>query len=128
VGVVATLRGRLHGGVLGTSFTLVSKKLTLFFPYPHLLSYPKSRARLSLMPPRPTVVSLVLLILVAAILLIRPYSANLNGYSSYYRDVFGHGRSLRSWLADEEARYVVAVQERLELIKKWGPRDDAVDP
>ena len=79
------------------------------------------------MPPRPTVVSLVLLILVAVILLLRPYSANLNGYSSYYRDVFGHGRSLRAWLADEEERYVVAVQERLELIKKWGPRDDAVD-
>ena len=54
--------------------------------------------------------------------------ANLNGYSSYYRDVFGHGRSLRTWLADEEERYGVAVQEQLELIKKWGPKDDAVDP
>ncbi|KAH8994774.1 hypothetical protein EDB83DRAFT_2276887, partial [Lactarius deliciosus] len=37
-------------------------------------------------------------------------------------------RSLRTWLADEEALYAVAIQERLELIKKWGPRDDAVDP
>jgi len=80
------------------------------------------------MPPRPTIVSLVLLILVGAILLLRPFSASLNGYSSYYRDVFGHGRSLRAWLADEEARYAIAVQDRLELIKKWGPRDDAVDP
>jgi len=82
------------------------------------------------MPPRPTVfqLTLVLLITVAVILLLRPFSETLNGYSSYYRDVFGPGRSLRAWLADEEARYVVAVQERLELIKKWGPRDDAVDP
>ena len=80
------------------------------------------------MPPRPTIVSLILLITVALILLFRPFSANLNGYSTYYRDVFGHGRSLRAWLTDEEARYTVAVQERQELIKKWGPRDDAVDP
>ncbi|KAH9016826.1 methyltransferase domain-containing protein, partial [Lactarius pseudohatsudake] len=35
---------------------------------------------------------------------------------------------LRTWLADEEALYAVAIQEWLELIKKWGPRDDAVDP
>jgi hypothetical protein len=80
------------------------------------------------MPPRPTIVSLAVLITIAVILLLRPFSATLNGYSSYYRDAFGHSRSLRTWLAEEEARYVVAVQERLELIKKWGPREDAVDP
>ncbi|KAI9452236.1 hypothetical protein BJY52DRAFT_947626 [Lactarius psammicola] len=80
------------------------------------------------MPPRPTVVAVVLLITVVLILLLRPFSATLHGYSSYYRNVFGPSRSLRTWLADEEARYAVAVQERLELIKKWGPRDDAVDP
>ncbi|KAN0138449.1 Methyltransferase domain containing protein [Lactarius tabidus] len=68
------------------------------------------------------------MITVAVIIFLRPFSATLNGYSSYYRDAFGHGRSLRAWLAEEEARYVVAVQERLELIKKWGPREDAVDP
>ena len=80
------------------------------------------------MPPRPTVVALVFLITIVLILLVRPFSASLNGYSSYYRDLFGPGRPLRAWLADEEARYTVAVQERLELITKWGPRDDAVDP
>jgi hypothetical protein len=80
------------------------------------------------MPPRPTVLALVLLITVTIILLLRPFSASINSYSSYYRDAFGPGRSLRAWLADEEARYAVAVQERLELIKKWGPRDNAVDP
>lgn len=80
------------------------------------------------MPPRPTVVTLALLIIVAVVLLLRPFSATSHGYSSYYRDIFGSGRSLSAWLADEEARYAVAVQERLELIKKWGPRDDAVDP
>ncbi|KAH8988086.1 methyltransferase domain-containing protein [Lactarius akahatsu] len=80
------------------------------------------------MPPRPTVLTIVILITIAVILLLRPYSATLNGYSSYYRDAFGPGRSLRTWLADEEAHYAVAIQERLELIKKWGPRDDAVDP
>jgi hypothetical protein len=52
----------------------------------------------------------------------------VNDYSSYYRDAFGHSRSLRAWLAEEETKYVVAIQERLELIKRWGPREDAVDP
>ncbi|KAH9048310.1 hypothetical protein EDB84DRAFT_1605723 [Lactarius hengduanensis] len=36
--------------------------------------------------------------------------------------------SLHAWLTDEEALYAVAIQEQLELFKKWGPRDDAVDP
>lgn len=80
------------------------------------------------MPLRPTVVSLAVLITVAVILLLQQFSATLHGYSSYYRDVFGHGHTLGAWLADEEARYAVAIQERLELIKKWGPTDDAVDP
>jgi hypothetical protein len=31
--------------------------------------------------------------------------------------ILGHGHSLRAWLAEEEARYVVALQERLEFIK-----------
>ena len=57
------------------------------------------------------------MITVTLILLVRPFSANLNGYSSYYRDVFGHRGSLCAWLTDEEARCAVAVQERLELIK-----------
>ncbi|KAN0138450.1 Methyltransferase domain containing protein [Lactarius tabidus] len=53
-----------------------------------------------------------------AVVLLRLISATVNGYSSYYRDdAFGHSRSLRAWLAEEEARYVVAVQERLELVK-----------
>lgn len=80
------------------------------------------------MPPRPTIIALVILITVTVILLLRPFSSSLTSYSTYYRDVFGSNRSLRTWLADEEARYTVAVQERLELIKKWGPSDDAVDP
>ncbi len=80
------------------------------------------------MPPRPTVLALFLLIAVTVILLFRSFSEPLHGSSSYYRDVFGRGHSLRAWLADEETRYAVAVQERLDLIKKWGPRDDVVDP
>ncbi|KAH9061814.1 hypothetical protein EDB83DRAFT_2520249 [Lactarius deliciosus] len=36
--------------------------------------------------------------------------------------------SLHTWLMDEEAFYVLTIQEQLELFKKWGPRDDAVDP
>jgi hypothetical protein len=70
---------------------------------------------------RSTVFSLAVLI-TAVILLLRSFSATLNGYSSYYRDAFGHGRSLRTWLTEEKARYVVAVQERLELIKKVGAK------
>ncbi|KAN0138445.1 hypothetical protein V8E53_003908 [Lactarius tabidus] len=69
----------------------------------------------------PIVVSLAVLITFA--------SATPNGYSSYYyRDAFGHSRSLRAWFSEEEARYFVAAQEWLELIKKWGPREDAIDP
>ncbi|KAN0124167.1 hypothetical protein V8E53_003920 [Lactarius tabidus] len=55
------------------------------------------------------------MITIAVILLLRPFSATLH-------------RSLRAWLAEEETKYVVAIQERLELIKRWGPREDAVDP
>ena len=85
------------------------------------------------MPPRPTrpmVVALVLLITVILILLARPFSASLKRYSqsSYYRDVFRPGRPLRAWLVDEEARYAVTVQERLELITKWGPSEDDIVP
>ena len=39
----------------------------------------------------------------------------LNSYSSYYHGGFSHGRSLRGWLADDDARYTEAVQERLGL-------------
>ncbi|KAI9437659.1 methyltransferase domain-containing protein [Lactarius indigo] len=80
------------------------------------------------MPPRPTVLTILLLITVALILLLRSFSETLTGFSSYYRDAFGPSRSLRAWLANEEALYAVAIQERQELIKKWGPRDDAVEP
>jgi hypothetical protein len=52
-----------------------------------------------------------------AVVLLRQSSATINGYV-YCRNAFGHGRSLRAWLPDEEARYTVAVQGRLELIKK----------
>ncbi|KAH9028772.1 hypothetical protein EDB85DRAFT_1586418 [Lactarius pseudohatsudake] len=75
----------------------------------------------------PPVLSFTLVVTIAVILL-RPYSATLNDYSSYYRDAFGPSRSLHTWLADEEALYAVTIQEQLELFKKWGPRDDAVDP
>ncbi|KAH8994778.1 hypothetical protein EDB83DRAFT_2534583 [Lactarius deliciosus] len=62
----------------------------------------------------------MILITVADILL-RPYS-------SCCRDAFGPSRSLYTWLADEEALYAVAIQDQLDPIKKWGHRDDAVDP
>ncbi|KAI9437664.1 hypothetical protein H4582DRAFT_292822 [Lactarius indigo] len=76
------------------------------------------------MPPRSTILTIVLLITVVVILLLRSFSETLNGFSSYYRDAFGPSRSLRTWLADE-ALYAVAIQERLEIIKRWRPRDDA---
>ena len=79
------------------------------------------------MPPRPTIVTLVLITVILT-LLIRPFSTSLNGYSTFHRDLFGPSHPLRTWLAEEEARYAVVVQERLELITKWGPSEDDVDP
>ena len=47
---------------------------------------------------------------------------------SYYRDVFGGGSSLSTWLRREEERYAKILQEREQLIVKWGPTDATVDP
>ncbi|KAH9025478.1 methyltransferase domain-containing protein [Lactarius hengduanensis] len=132
----------LHRGVQNVAWRwshrslLVACRISLHLTHhslkPHSLSlsivFCPTSTSLLCHPVRPTVLTIVILITVAVILLLQPYSAILNGYSSYYRDAFGPGRSLRTWLADEEALYAVAIQERLELIKKWGPRDDAVDP
>ncbi|KAI0267104.1 methyltransferase domain-containing protein [Gloeopeniophorella convolvens] len=79
------------------------------------------------MPPRPSYVAFAALAVCLLFFLLRP-SGTVSVTSSYYRDVFGAPRSLRTWLSDEEARYAVAVRERQGLITKWGPTDAAVDP
>jgi hypothetical protein len=40
---------------------------------------------------------------------------------SFYRDFFGRRNALKEWLKDEEERYVRVVEDRHQLIKKWGP-------
>ncbi|KAI0301032.1 methyltransferase domain-containing protein [Multifurca ochricompacta] len=80
------------------------------------------------MPPRPTLVAFVALVTVLVIFFLRLIFVTLPGHSSFYRDTFGPGRSLSVWLENEEDRYALAVQDRQELIKKWGPTDVAVEP
>jgi hypothetical protein len=48
--------------------------------------------------------------------------------SSFYHDAFGPGRSLGTWLKDEEERYVAVVRDRHQLIKKWGPTAIDIEP
>jgi len=75
------------------------------------------------MLPRPTVIGTIFLLTTVAVILLlfRPLSAVLHGYSSTF---FGPGRSLSSRLAEEESRYDVFLQERLEFIQKLGPKAD----
>jgi len=40
---------------------------------------------------------------------------------SFYHDVSGRRRLLSTWLTNEEARYAEVVQDRHQLIRKWGP-------
>lgn len=79
------------------------------------------------MPPRPTVIGIFFLLISISsfLLLLRPLLGTLHDYSSAF---FGPCRPLSARLAEEEARYTVFLHDRLELIEKWGPKADAVDP
>jgi len=76
------------------------------------------------MPPRPSVVALATFIAIFIILILHQFSTS----SSYYRDAFSSGRSLKTWLNDEEERYTAFLQDRQQLIRKWGPTESAVQP
>jgi hypothetical protein len=67
-------------------------------------------------------VALTALLLIAFIFLLRSTSPE-----PYYR-AFGRGPSLSAWLHREEERYAKILQEREQLIMKWGPTDATVDP
>ena len=69
-------------------------------------------------------VTLTALLLIAFIFLLRSTSPQ----PSYYRDVFGRGPSLSTWLHREEERYAKILQEREQLVVKWGPTNATVDP
>jgi len=69
------------------------------------------------MPPRLTFVALTAFLTTAILLLLRPFLVE----SSFYNNIFSHSRSLSSWLTEEEARYAAALQDRQQLITKWGP-------
>ena len=68
-------------------------------------------------------VTLTALLLIAFIFLLRSTSPQ-----PYYRDVFGRGPSLSTWLHREEERYAKILQEREQLVVKWGPTNATVDP
>lgn len=78
----------------------------------------------TIMPPRPSIVALATFIAISFILVLHQFS----GSSSYYRDVFTRGRSLKTWLNDEEERYTAFLEGRQRLIRKWGPSESAVLP
>ncbi|KAH9961553.1 methyltransferase domain-containing protein [Russula dissimulans] len=75
------------------------------------------------MPPRLSFVALAAFLTTTILLLLRPFFAQ----SSFYHNVFGRGRSLSSWLNEEEARYAAALQDRQQLITKWGPTEVDVE-
>jgi hypothetical protein len=77
------------------------------------------------MPPRPSVVVLATFIALSFLLLFHQFSFSS---PSYYRDVFTRSRSLKAWLNDEEERYMALIQDRQQLIRKWGPTEVEVQP
>lgn len=76
------------------------------------------------MSPRPSIVALATLTAIIFVLILHQFS----GSSSYYRDVFTSRHTLKSWLNDEEERYSAFLQDRQQLIRKWGPSESAVQP
>jgi len=72
------------------------------------------------MPPRQFFVVLAgfLTITITVLLLRRPLSSLTPSFS--YPDVFGSGRSLSSWLLEEEAGYSAFVQERHDALARLG--------
>ncbi|KAI0246470.1 methyltransferase domain-containing protein [Lactifluus subvellereus] len=79
------------------------------------------------MPPRPTFIVLAaLLTLVALLLLLQPFGSTLSIQAPRFCGVFKCDQTLRSWIDDEERRYAEALEGRQQLIKRWGPTEDAV--
>jgi hypothetical protein len=77
------------------------------------------------MPRLSSTVALAALLVIAIIFLIRSSPSQ----PAYYRDVLGgHGLSLSAWLSREETRYAKVLQERQQLITKWGPTNELVNP
>src|SRR5579863_785840 len=77
------------------------------------------------MPRLSSTVALAALLVLSIIFLIRSSPSQ----PAYYRDVLsGHGLSLNAWLSREETRYAKVLQERQQLITKWGPTYQSVDP
>jgi hypothetical protein len=77
--------------------------------------------------PRPTFIALIALLTVGLILLLPSFLSTLPVRTSYYCHFFSCGPSLSAWLESEDERYSIALQRRQELIKTWGPTEDAVD-
>ena len=75
------------------------------------------------MLPRSSFIALATFLTIGVVLILRQRSASF----SFYRSSFAYGRSLNAWLRDEEARYVLSVQDRHRLIRRWGPTDVDVE-
>jgi hypothetical protein len=77
------------------------------------------------MPRFSSIVTLAALLVIAIIFLIRSSPSQV----TYYRDVLGgHGLSLSAWLSREETRYTKLLQERQQLVRKWGPTNELINP
>jgi hypothetical protein len=76
------------------------------------------------MAPRPSIVALATFIAISFILVLHQFS----GSSTYYRDAFTSSRSLKTWLNEEEEHYTAFLQDRQQLIRKWGPSESEVQP
>lgn len=76
------------------------------------------------MAPRRSVIAAATFVAIFIILILHQFSA----YSSYYHDLFTRGRPLTAWLNEEEERYTAFLQDRKELITKWGPSEAEVQP
>jgi hypothetical protein len=78
------------------------------------------------MPPRASFTALAAILILGTFLLFRRLSAP----PAFYRDAFGGyglGRSVKTWLRNEDARYAEVLQARQQLIAKWGPTEGQVE-
>jgi len=98
-----------------------------YYPFSFLSSFSSTTTTTVLpRPPRASFTALAAILTLGTFLLFR----RLSTPPAFYRDAFdGYdlGRSLRTWLRNEDARYAEVVRARQELMKKWGPTEVQVE-
>ncbi|KAA1471693.1 hypothetical protein DENSPDRAFT_837743 [Dentipellis sp. KUC8613] len=77
---------------------------------------------------RPTLI-LVTVFIIAILYLTHSSTPFIQRSSVFYRDgAIRIPGALEAWIEEEDRRYALAVQDRKQLILKYGPKPDAVDP